>query len=209
MDLTKSIDNKFIVIEGLDGSGKSTATKLLSDHLIAQGTPCTTTFEPTTNPIGTLIRTVLSGVNSIENEALALLFAADRYQHLQAEIIPALRSGHIICDRYYYSNMAYQGICDDSLKRITLYNIAAKNLRKPDIVFFINVSPNECMRRIKKRGEDMSIFEQLPKLTHMYERFISTFEYLKNSENIIFVGSDTASPQDIVSEMITHLTAAL
>jgi len=193
---------KFIVIEGLDGSGKSTVTKLLAERFTAHNMPSYTTFEPTKNPIGELMRSILSGkVKNIENEAIALLFAADRYQHLKSEILPALERSHVICDRYYYSSMAYQGVDPDTLERVVSYNQAVMPIRKPDIVFFLNITPKECFRRVEQRGEDISIFETLPELELRYVRYLAAIERMKETDNIVVVGSDTDSPEDVVSQM--------
>jgi len=198
---------KFIVIEGLDGCGKSTVTKLLAERFALQGVPCHTTFEPTKNQIGELIRSILTGeITNMENESVALLFAADRYQHLKSEILPALEHSHVVCDRYYYSSMAYQGLDSDSLERVIAYNQAVMPIRKPDIVFFLNVSPRECIRRVIKRGEENSIFEALPELELRYDRYLAAIQRMKKTDNIIIVGSDTASAEDISAEMWRYIT---
>jgi len=199
--------NKFIVIEGLDGSGKSTVTKLLIEYFNSKWLPTVTTCEPTTeNPIGDLIQNILSGeVKNIANETLALLFAADRHHHLTNEIIPALAHSHVICDRYYLSSMAYQGIDPASLERVIAYNQVAMDIHKPDIIFFLNVSPGECIRRVKARGKEVSIFETLPKLELRYERYMTAIERMKKIDNIITVGSDTASAEEVAAEMWEHI----
>jgi len=192
----------FIVIEGLDGSGKSTVTKLLARQFEANNLPYHLTFEPTKNPIGELMRSIVSGkVTGIENEAVALLFAADRYQHLKCEILPKLEHSNVICDRYYYSSMAYQGLDSDTLERIISYHQAIMPIRRPDIVFFLDITPHECMRRVEARGQDISIFETLPELELRYGRFMAAIDRMKETDNIIKVGSNTSSPDEIVSQM--------
>jgi len=197
---------KFIVIEGLDGSGKSTVTKLLAERFDAQGLPCHATSEPTHSPIGKLIHSILcNDVKNIENESIALLFAADRYQHLISEILPTLAHSNVICDRYYYSTMAYQGLCADSLERVISYHQAVIPAVRPDIVFFVDVSPSECIRRVTQRGKIASIYDALSALELRYERYMAAFERMKKTDNIVFVGSDTASPEDIVKQMWKHI----
>ena len=197
--------NKFIVIEGLDGSGKTTVTKLLAKRFAQDGLPHHVTFEPTAGPIGLLIRDILSGeVKGIENEAFALLFAADRYQHVTGEVVPALKRSHVICDRYYYSSMAYQGIDGETLERVVAYNQAVMPIRKPDIVFFLDVSPKACVERIAARGETANIYDSLPALTLRYQRFMAAIDRMKTTDNIVFVGSDTASPEAVVEQMWTY-----
>jgi len=198
---------KFIVIEGLDGSGKSTVTKLLAERFAAHNLPYYRTFEPTNGTIGTLIRSILSGKQErLTSAAMALLFAADRIEHIHNEIAPNLMHNYIVCDRYYYSNMAYQSFDDESLKLVVQYNKEAMRLCKPDITFFINVTPEECMKRIEKRGENKSIYETLPELKIRYTQFMSAIELMKESDNIINVGSDTMTPENIVDQMWEHIT---
>ena len=197
---------KFIVIEGLDGSGKSTVTKLLTERFAADNLSCHLTVEPTKSPIGKLVRSILSGeIKDIENEAFALLFAADRYQHLKSEVLPALEHQHVICDRYYYSSMAYQGIDAESLERVVAYNQAVMPIRKPDIVFFLNVTPGECIRRITERGGEVSIYDSLPELKLRYERYMAAIERMKETDNIIIIGSDTDSAEEIVNKIWEYL----
>ena len=193
--------NKFIVIEGLDGSGKTTITKMFGEKLTTKNIPCHTTFEPTNNPIGRLIRQMLSGDISMENETAALLFAADRYEHLTKEIIPTLKHSHVICDRYYYSNIAYQGLDAESLNRVISYNREVMNIHKPDAVFFLDISPEECMRRILQRGRELSIYETQNELELRYERYQAAISEMEKAENVIKVGTDTDTPQQIVDKL--------
>jgi len=152
------------------------------------------------------VRSILSGeVKNIENEAFALLFAADRYQHLKSEVLPALEHSNVVCDRYYYSSMAYQGIDTESLERVVAYNQAVMPIRKPDIAFFLNVTPGECTRRIAMRGGEASIYDALPELELRYKRYMAAIERMKKTDNIIMIGSDTASAEEIVNQMWEYL----
>ncbi|MDD1677673.1 MAG: dTMP kinase [Methanomicrobiales archaeon] len=102
---------KLIVIEGADGSGKTTQVRLLAERLGWAGIPCLTTAEPTRapDPVGGLIRTALTGGVTIRDpRAMQLLYAADRLEHAAAVIEPALRRGElVICDRYDLSTLVY------------------------------------------------------------------------------------------------------
>ncbi len=75
----------FIAFEGIDGSGKSTQIQLLKQRLESLGYPIYCTFEPTDNPIGTLIRTIIKGEEKADNKTIAALFAADRLHHILNE----------------------------------------------------------------------------------------------------------------------------
>lgn len=196
----------FIVIEGLDGSGKTTVSKLLTSEFIKHGLNCHHTYEPTNGLIGTLLRSILVGKTPhVAMHTMALLFAADRYEHIWEEIIPRLEHGHIVCDRYYYSNMAYQSYDAKSLEFVMHHNNFAMEQCRPDITFFINVSPEECMRRIQKRNENRSIFETLESLQLIHTRYMDTINKMKETDNIIIVGSDTATPDEVVKEIWQHI----
>ena len=192
----------FIVIEGLDGSGKTTAARLLQERFALAGMPCLPTFEPTRSDIGELIHGVLSRkIEGMDNTTMALLFAADRFHHLQSEIVPALAHSHVICDRYYYSSMAYQGFDADSIEKVVTYNAAAIELRRPDIVFFLDVTPEESVRRIAARGEELSIFETLPKLSHMQQRFSVAIERMRKSDNIVEIDTSIKNAEQVAAQM--------
>ena len=146
---------KFIVLEGLDGSGKTTQINRLGAQLASAGVLLTR--EPTNGPIGKLCRSALLGNTPLSQDALALLFAADRAQHLLTEIRPALDAGtHVICDRYIYSNMAFQGDAVP-LEKIFAYNENA--LIPPDLTIFIDTSPEECSRRISNSRTQTEIYD--------------------------------------------------
>ena len=114
------IDGHFIVIEGIDGSGTTTQCSILADRLTEKGLPVHTTREPSDGPIGVLIRQVLTGRVVVSGRqgarpfnwaTMATLFAADRLDHLEAEVIPNLTDGvTVICDRYDHSSVAYQTV---------------------------------------------------------------------------------------------------
>ena len=194
--------NKFIVIEGLDGSGKTTITKLLRNRFVENDLPCIGSFAPTNNHFGRMMRSILSEeIKNVENESIALLLAADRYQHLKEEILPALENSHLVCDRFYYSSMAYQGVDDATLARIITYNQATMDIKRPDMVFFLNVSPEECMRRIAKRAGEANIFDGLQALTQCEARYNAAFATLGDKENVIKIGNDQSTLEEIVEEI--------
>ena len=196
----------FIVIEGLDGSGKSTASKLLASRFAEAHLPCIHTYEPTKRQIGQLIRSMLAGdTEPAYIESMAQLFAADRYEHIWKDIQPYIADNNIVCDRYYLSNMAYQSFDTQSLENVIYYNRSAIENTKPDITFFLNISPEECVKRINSRGQDKSIYETLEGLKQIYERYLIAIDRMKETDNIVFVGCDTATPQEIVDEMWVHI----
>jgi len=193
--------SRFIVLEGLDGCGKSTQATLLADKLNRLNIHNLHTFQPSGGHLGELARLALKGEVPLENEAMALLFAADRHQHYHKEIAPALDQGsYVICDRYYYSNMAFQGIDADAQGRIMTYNqgVMSPPAKRPDIVFFLDVPPEECMQRILHTRQDTSIYETLPKLKAIRERYFHAFRLLQETDNIISIAAENASPEDVL-----------
>jgi len=148
---------KFIVFEGLDGSGKTTQIKRLSAYYAAHGIDCLVTKEPTDGPIGVLARSALHGSISLTTESLALLFAADRAEHVVRDIRPALEAGvNVLCDRFIYSNMAFQGM-EVPMSTIASYNERA--MIAPDLTIFIDTHPKECTRRILSARQNLEIYD--------------------------------------------------
>ncbi|MDD5112068.1 MAG: dTMP kinase [Candidatus Altiarchaeota archaeon] len=144
----------FIVLEGIDGCGKSTQAKLLADWLQAHGRDVLLTAEPTTGRIGRFLREILSGKAEVDPKTLALLFTADRAEHLAREIEPALARGMtVVSERYILSTICYQAAQDVSEKWLCAINEFA---RKPDYTFLLDVTPGESMKR--KAGTE--IFEE-------------------------------------------------
>src|SRR5262249_1257329 len=154
---------RFIVFEGIDGSGTTTQAALAAAALRADGIGVLQTREPSDGPIGTLIRQALQGrvglpgrAGSLTEETLALLFAADRLDHLGAERLPALRQGQlVICDRYLLSSLAYQGaMCSiDWVEQINAGAVA------PDLTVFLDVKLAAASRRRAARGGSRELFE--------------------------------------------------
>ncbi len=170
---------KFIVFEGLDGSGQSTQVKLLKEYFDQQGIAAFLTKEPTQwTEAGKKIKEILDEETGIEPLKFQELFARDRAQHLKEEIIPALKQGKmVICDRYAFSSMAYGGL-DIPISQLVLLN---ENFICPNWVFFLKVSPEECLRRIQVRGEGTKFFEKLEKLKKIaanYENIARRFGYV-------------------------------
>jgi dTMP kinase len=160
----------FICIEGLDGCGKTTQTKLLVERLQkSHGTVYTA--EPSRGKIGTFIRkSILYGEKRPSSVAEALLFAADRVEHVDNEVLPALRQGKIVVsDRYVYSSLAYQGAAGLSLEWIEKVN---EHALRPDLAVFIDVDPRTVMRRLKPIRSVMETLETQQKVREIYLRFV-------------------------------------
>jgi dTMP kinase len=171
----------FICIEGLDGCGKTTQAKLLAKKL---GKSCNAlyTAEPSRGKIGTYIRNrCLYGEKRLSTVVEALLFAADRIEHLENEVLPALREGRlVISDRYVYSSLAYQGAAGLSLKWIKKVN---KHALKPDLAVFIDVDPKTVMYRLKRKRSVMENMETQQRVRDVYLKFVAKGELVRLDGN--------------------------
>jgi len=168
----------FIVIEGLDCSGKTTQAKLLTAKL-SKSHNAVYTAEPSQGKIGTFIRnSCLYGEKRLPHSLEALLFAADRIDHVENEIRPAIAAGKlVICDRYVYSSLAYQGSAGLSVDWIAEIN---KHALKPDFAVFIDVPAEKVLQRLNRRK---SVMENLDTQRDVREIYMKSVE--KGDLNLI------------------------
>lgn len=169
---------KFIVFEGLDGSGQSTQAELLRLYLEKEKKKkVIITKEPTQREIGLLIRQVLQHKITVPPEALQLLFCADRAHHLKNDVIPALERGvWVICDRYFFSTIAF-GSLKLNMDWLATLN---ENFLMPDIVILLKVRPNICIERIDKNRGKREFFEQEKILKKVWANYIKLTKKFKN-----------------------------
>ena len=170
----------FICIEGIDGCGKTTQAKLLTKKL-GKSHHAIYTAEPSQGKVGTYIRNYLYGEKRLSIVLEALLFAADRIEHLENEVIPALNEGRlVISDRYVYSSLAYQGAAGLSIEWIEKVNEYAL---KPDLAVFIDVDLETVMSRLKDKKSVMENTETLQKVRDVYRMFVSKDELVRIDGN--------------------------
>ena len=160
----------FLVMEGIDGCGSTTLANLLATALRGRGSEVVLTCEPSRGPIGALIRQVLerrlfapdeSAARSFDWSTMALLFAADRMDHLAATVLPALRKGSVVVsDRYDLSSLAYQSLTahDGSDPIPWIRELNAQALR-PDLTLVIDVPAEVAEERRRARGGVEELFE--------------------------------------------------
>jgi len=176
---------KFIVFEGLDGSGTTTQANLLFKYLKKQGKKVYLTGEPTRSLIGGLIEGQISGDWKSSPECLQLLFTADRAHHLEKEIIPLLKKGiTVICTRYILSTLAYGNSEIKNGKWLMEIN---KKFILPNITFLLKVSPQTCIQRIKKERFHKELFEKETKLRGVFKNYI---KFAKKLENIYLIDGE-------------------
>jgi dTMP kinase len=182
----------FICIEGLDASGKTTHARRLVRDLRRKGFDAIYTTEPSSGKIGEFIRAyVLQRKKRVPSIVEALLFAADRIDHVEKEIDPALQKGKIVvCDRYLYSSLAYQGAAGLDLNWIREIN---KNALKPDLAIYIDVPPEVVVKRSKRKKSVMERLQIQQKVQEIYMKLV---------EEKLLVRVDGNRPKDEVSKDI-------
>jgi len=168
----------FIVFEGIDGSGKSTHIKALAEELRSQGYGVLQTSEPSKDRIGNFIRRYAERNDSrLTPETEALLFAADRFEHVKTVIEPALRRGRIvISDRYLYSSLAYQGAGGLEVDWIREMNRFAP---KPDLGILLDILPEFSLQRVNRRKTVFEDSDYLRKVRNIYLKLVEEGELVR------------------------------
>ena len=219
---------RFIVLEGVDGAGTTTQTELLRARLRRAAAPALSTHEPTSGPIGVMLRQALSrrltlpphaGLSEpLTRETLALLFAADRLDHVAAQIAPALRRGeHVISDRYLLSSYAYQGDIEPpqqgapgQAEQVDYTWIEQLNARalKPDLTIVLRVDLDTSLRRLEARGGLSDLYETREKLERLIARYDElTARALERGERLVTL--DGTEPVEQVHERVWRAFQAL
>ena len=181
-----SILKSFIVFEGLDGAGTTTQARNLARYYEFNSRAYYATAEPTSNPIGRLVRDVLQKKVITTPLSLAYLYAADRSDHLYNPtygIDRILREGRIvISDRYFYSSLAYQGVeCDKMLIR------TINDFPHPEVLIFIDTPVEDCIARIEKRGEEKELFDRENFLRSVRDNYLEELKRLPEGVNLLVV----------------------
>jgi dTMP kinase len=163
----EAIGGLFVVLEGIDGSGTTTQAERYAAHLRARRRLAHVTREPTNGPIGAQIRLVLTRRLALaatnQAELMALLFAADRLDHVESVVAPHLRDGYVvISDRYDLSSLAYQSITageNDPAAMVEWIRACNRFARRPDVTVVIDVSPEVAAARRRARGGAAELFD--------------------------------------------------
>ena len=203
---------KFIVLEGIDGCGKTTQINELSkwlpkSGLIDKNATLIKTREPGGSILGREIRDMILNTNKSNSPSILtelLLYSADRAEHISKIIIPALQNGDwIISDRFSGSTLAYQGygreISIDIIKK--LENIVCQNI-KPDLTFFLEISPEESIRRRRNKVADRIESEGLEFLKRVNHGF--KLIALENNWEIIKASEDLTSIADQIQKLLIN-----
>lgn len=164
---------RIVALEGIDGSGVSTHSKLLHGKLVEAGVPSCLWKEPTEGPVGGLIRGFLRGAGgAVDSDVMALLFAADRLWGLRLGVAERCggRPEVLVVDRYKYSSLAYQGV-GSGLEWVDAVNRKAP---EAEILVYIDVPTEVALRRItaRERREVFETPEFLERVKSMYEEVL-------------------------------------
>lgn len=188
---------RYIAFEGPEGCGKSTHAKRLASRLDA-----VITREPGGTRIGTMLREVLANPDNTDMHARteALLMAADRAQHVEEVVMPALTAGrHVVSDRSVYSTLAYQGygrgLSLDSLRTVNDWALGG---RLPDLVVYMQVPSDVLAQRLAKR--DLDRFEREGE--EFFQRVNAGFDALMAAEHTRWITIDGTLPKDDVEALI-------
>lgn len=204
----------FIVIEGLDGSGKTTASKRLAELLEEAFPGCIRrTFEPEDDCCaGLFIRQCLrKEITDFHPKMLALAYAANRLDHCQRVVSPWLDGAEndglrlVICDRFYLSSLVYQSSERYSMETIFELNDGA---RRPDLTFFIDVSEEVCYQRLAIRNQPRELFEE--KLGQTREKYRAAMVFLKSKTGGEIVEIDGGgSPEEVAQNLFFEIRTRL
>ncbi|EMF81952.1 dTMP kinase [Leptospira weilii serovar Topaz str. LT2116] len=186
----------FAVFEGIDGSGKSTLCKSLTERLTEHGIPSVNFTEPTKLETGKYLRKFLRGEIELGREEQINAFLNDREESLRQNILPSLESGrNVLLDRYMYSTAAYQSDDDLSPEMILKKNLN-RNFKIPDLLFYLDLNPVIALERLNRRKEGKERFETLAQL----EKIRSAYDRILPKETIRIDGEK--GPDEIVLECL-------
>ncbi len=203
----------FITLEGIEGSGKSTQIFHIFNFLTASGYPCVMTREPGGTQIGRKIRSILLDPEStaMNPDAELLLYTADRVQHIQEIILPAITEEKIVvCDRYFDATMAYQGFARglDITSIQNLHRLICRNLH-PDLTFLLDVAPDLGLKRAwhqLKAGSRMDAESRFENETiAFHERVRRGYLAIAEKEPERFRIVDAAQTESHVQAQILHI----
>jgi dTMP kinase len=206
----------FIVVEGTDGTGSTTQAKLLVERLSSLTTAAVRfTCEPSTGPIGTMIRQVLShrlvvqgkdGPRAPDWRTMALLFAADRMDHLDSVVLPILgEGGVVVSDRYVLSSLAYQSATsvEGEASLVWLRSINSR-ARVPDLTVVLTLPEHDAAMRRAGRAGEKELYEE----SSLQERLVTLYGRAKEllpGQDVVFV--DAAGPISDVGELVWQAVA--
>ncbi|NUP05239.1 MAG: dTMP kinase [Polyangiaceae bacterium] len=188
----------FVVVEGIDGAGTTTQIERYAAYLRERGRKVHVTREPSTGPIGTFVRDLLTSRRQLPSgpafDLMALLFAADRLDHVRGEIEPALREGAVVLsDRYDLSSLAYQSVASDlslpAHEIVGWIRTLNRFARRPDVTVVVDVAPETASKRRRHRGAPEDLYE-VDALQNRLAKAYAHAEALVPGDRILHVHGD-------------------
>ena len=214
----------FIVLEGIDGAGTTTQANALREHFRHTGRRAFFTHEPSDGPVGMLIRLALqgrlvggnyethdeddgaAGDASFDPTALALLFAADRADHVAAQVRPNLDAGRIVvCDRYLLSTLAYQGETSDEAWLLQINRPAIV----PDLTLFLDLPPAEALERMRGSRWKKDLFETQEQQRSIRARYLALIDRRFPQCGPIQVVDSSRPAAEVTDDLIDRIEAFL
>lgn len=194
----KTPTGKFIVIEGLEGAGKSTALATVIEYLKAHQIDTITTREPGGTPIGEILRSIIKNPdykNELNDQSELLLLYASRIQLVEQVIKPALARGFwVIADRFELSTFAYQGggrgMDMDWIQQLSLHCLQGF---KPDLTLYLDINPDLGMARAKSRGQFDRI--ELQAMDFFYRTHKAYWEHIQDRRDVVVIDASQELPQ--------------
>jgi dTMP kinase len=205
----------FIVLEGVDGAGTTTHSRRLCDTL-GKKIAVQETREPTGGPVGALLRQALTGrlvtpgtlgVRPPAWNTMALMFAADRLDHLECEILPLLHERiSVVCDRYYHSSIAYQSLTSgaggDAAGTVKWIREINRHARAPDLTIVLDIPAAVAAER-RRRRPGVEIFDDDPLQAQLCD-FYTQLERYFPGERIVHVDSNRAV-EAVAADILGHV----
>jgi dTMP kinase len=205
--LHRNTSGLLIALEGIDGSGTTTQAERLVAWMRSAGHAVHATREPSTGPVGVELRAILGGAHApMDRGAVALLFAADRLDHLAREIEPALAAGaHVVTDRYVMSSLAYQSV-DLDRDLVASWNARA---RPADLTLLLDVPATTGAARRRARGGSDEIFDGLAFQEAVVANYRSEVARLRAAGGRVVVIDGTASVDEVAAAVRAEVESCL
>lgn len=198
---------RFIVFEGIDGAGKTTQISKLAAKWQSAGRRVMTTAEPTVSVTGGLLRDALGGISQRTAGEMAAMFVLDRIFHNVNPVTgieKMLAEGvDVICDRYYYSSLAYQG-SETDFDWVAGMNLHCPEIRRPDCCIFLDLTPEQSLARISAGRVSREIYEEESRLQAVRDQFYRVFDLLRDRDTVCIIPADGS-----VDEVAARIDAAL
>ena len=187
---------KFIILEGIDGSGKSSLAKSLAN----QGD--SVFFEPTkSTAAGLEIRSILSSEPEITveiNRMLLKLFRIDRLWNLENQVKPGLKNGRVVLDRYFFSTAAYQGLDQEHCLNIVEEYLNDKEVLQPDLVLYLDVSVEQSLSRLSTRNTTQDVYEKKENLEKIKKNYMNIWQRFAPEINLRVIDASKTMSEILV-----------